>query len=775
MAADVGQFSVGAFATGTSVATAGIVTAASGSSFLIFAIDDSSSRSVSDNKGNTYSLVGSTLTNWLGFGINLSIWLCTHGTGGSAHSATLTPGGSADLECYLIEITGGAAASLVDALSSAFWNDDAATPFTSNNVVTSNAADLLLAFTVTDISLTETLTWGNGFAAVTADGNPSHFGSGIAKQLVSSAGTYSSSFTSSNAVRAATAVIALKSAPPAGAALAGAGPSVASATGALSTGIQLAGTPTSVSSATGFLMGLMGAAAASSSGTGALSTAIQLAAAALSTTTAQATLNGSVNLAGSASSVTSAASVLTNWTTVTLTAPLYTGPQGILDPHLWAGGSKPVVGSVIYYDATHMTVSANGELGADVTDCSAVMQFQDTGGQWSEATVYFTSGLAVYVDTVATATGAMTTAIRLLGAASALVTAVGGLNAQIQLRGSLASVATAQANLVTAILLAGSIVDSTNAVGALAGTDNTLAGNAVVTSTAAGLLNAQIRLVGAAAALVTAVGALATQIKLQSAVLSTTGASGSLSAGTQLNAAATVAVTATGALLTGIKVAGAAVLIVQAAGDLTAHIQLVGAAIAVSVATGDLTAHTGIGGIAQSVATATGALTSLITLRAAAFSDTAAGSALLTQIPLQGGALVTDSASGDLTSTGSPVGLYPIDPYFVIGVRRQYYTSRFPQVGPNEPKVLTFNFADELPAGTTLNGIISVNVVSSAGVDPGLPDSLLSAPAAYDITRTEVVVPVHPGLKDVDYYFTVTAPVSQYESLTRFGLLSVRG
>lgn len=213
MTINVGQASAGAFATGTSVTTVGINTSASGSSFLIFIIDDAAtSRVPSDNKGNTasYVQVGSTLTNWLGFGIQLSIWLCTNGTGGTGHTATATVSPSADVEAYLVEVTGGATASLVDALSSAFWNNDAATPFTSNNVVTSNATDLLLAFTATDISTPETLTWGNGFTQVVADGNPAHFGGGIAKQVVTSTGTYSSSFTSTSASNAATAVIAFK-------------------------------------------------------------------------------------------------------------------------------------------------------------------------------------------------------------------------------------------------------------------------------------------------------------------------------------------------------------------------------------------------------------------------------------------------------------------------------------------------------------------------------------------------------------------------------------
>lgn len=731
---------------------------------------------VQDSKSNTWAATPSSPLAVAGGHNKQYMYTAAAGTRGSSHTFTANLASTGYVDVNVGEFSGRATSSVVDTdASRAEQLSGGGANYSGPTFSPAAGSDGFMA-EINDANINpSTATPGTGWTLGTAQPDAASGTAGHSQYKSSlSAGSQGVPWQLNSANnQSAQIVVALKAASSA-AALAGAATPAAAAVGALSTGILLAGTPASVSSATGFLNALLGAAAVGSSGTGTLSTAINLAASALVTTAFQGALITSANLASDAASVTSAAAVLTNWTTVTLTAPLYTGPQGLLDPHLWAGQTPPVVGTLVYYDANHMTVSPNGELGADVTDCSAVVQYQDANG-WHEATIYFTSGLAGYVDSVTVATGAMTTAIRLLGAASVLVSAVGGLNAQIQLGGTLASVATAAASLSTAIVLAGAITDTTTAVGALAGTDSTLAGSAVVASVAAGLLNAQIRMVGAAAALVTAVGALATQIRLQAALLTSTAASGSLSAGTQLNANAAAAAAATGALLTGIKVAGAALAIVQGAGDLTTHIQLAGAAVAASTATGDLSAHTGLSGAAAAVSTAVGALSSLITLQTAAFSQTAAEGALLTQIPLQGGALVTDSAAGALTATGSPVGLYPIDPYFVIGVRRQYYTERFPQVSPNEPKVLTFKFADELPPGTTLNGIISVNVVSSAGTDPGLPDDLLSAPAAYDVTRTEVVFPVHPGLQDVDYYFTVTAPVNEFESLTRFGILSVRG
>ncbi len=216
MTIDVGQFSTPVFFTGASGASNAISSAATGSSFLVFVSTDGTQTvtSVTDNKGNTpYAIVGSTLSNFLGAGVSAVIYLFTNGVGGSGHTATANLTGSADAEVYLLEVVGGVTASLVDALSSAFWNDDSATPFTSNNVVTTNATDLLLAFTITgSTSGTETLTWSNSFSQVVADGNSAHFTTAIAKQIVSTTGTYNSSFTSSGAgtTECATAVIALK-------------------------------------------------------------------------------------------------------------------------------------------------------------------------------------------------------------------------------------------------------------------------------------------------------------------------------------------------------------------------------------------------------------------------------------------------------------------------------------------------------------------------------------------------------------------------------------
>ncbi len=218
MTIDVGQASAPAFNNASPATTVGINTAATGSSFLIFVAYSATTMTVSDNKGNTanYVQVGSSLINFLGLAVDAAIYLCTNGTGGSGHTASATmTGGASIADIYLIEITGGALASLVDAISSAFWNDSTVSPYASNVAATAHAIDLLLGFTVTaSVSGTESITWLNSFTQVSADGNSAQFTGGIAKRVVSSTGNYSVSFTSSGAgtTEAATALIALKDA-----------------------------------------------------------------------------------------------------------------------------------------------------------------------------------------------------------------------------------------------------------------------------------------------------------------------------------------------------------------------------------------------------------------------------------------------------------------------------------------------------------------------------------------------------------------------------------
>lgn len=558
------------------------------------------------------------------------------------------------------------------------------------------------------------------------------------------------------------------------AALAGGAISGLAASGALSTAIKFAAAPIDPTSATADLGRLIAAATIASAGTGALSTAIQLAGGAASPSTVVGTLGAVVSFAAAASSATSAAAALTNWTTVTLAAPLNTGLGSILDPHFWED-SAPTVGTVVFYDATFITIATDGSISSTSNNCRAVVQFFD-GANWALGEVIITSGLAVYADMASLATGALTTAIRLLGAANSLLSAAGTLNAQIKLSSAAQSVSAAVADLGTQILLAAGVLDDSNASGALTGSVGSLSGAAVSSSSASAFLNAQIQMAAAAADLVSAVGTLATHILFAASAVTTTSTSATLITGTQMAGAAAIASAATGALLTQIRVAGAAIELVSASGALTAQIKLLGAAVSSSAASGSLSTNTGLAAAAASISSGSGALTALVQMSAHAFSGLAAAGALTTGIPLAGSGSDTDSAAGALTATGSAVGIYTEDPFFVIAHRRQYFTERFPEISPADSVVLSFSCSDDLHGTEKLQGIAIVTVVASAGTDDNAGGHVLGGICAYDPTLELVEQPFHNGLPACDYYFTVTAPTTNpFKTITRYGLLSVRG
>ncbi len=136
---------------------------------------------------------------------------------------------------------------------------------------------------------------------------------------------------------------------------------------------------------------------------GTVSAALASAAADPSTATGDLTTHSGPNM--SAAAVTSAAvtSALTNFSTVTLTAPLYTGVGGILDPNFWLD-SKPGVGTVVYFDPAKLTVLPNGEFVGTSNNFTAVVQFFD-GTSWATGLVVFTPLMVGYLDVFTAATG----------------------------------------------------------------------------------------------------------------------------------------------------------------------------------------------------------------------------------------------------------------------------------------------------------------------------------------------------------------------------------
>lgn len=561
----------------------------------------------------------------------------------------------------------------------------------------------------------------------------------------------------------------------AAAALASGAVSTNTVAGAVTTAIKAAGAATSVITSTANLMRLMAAAVSVTSGTGSLGGGVSLAVAAVSSLIGSGTLSGGLALAGLASVNSTAMAALTNWTSVTLQAPLYTGPGGLLDP---SSGNwpdvKPSVGSVVFYDGTYLAITPDARLSGTSNNFTAIAQFQDSNGNWTTDTVTFTPNQVAYANSLTSAQGILSTAIIVLGAAQSLMIATAALNSQINLKGSMAQLSALVGQLGSQILLFSNLADTSTASGVLTGSQQSLLGAAVSQSTSIGFLNAQIALLLAAVSVVTVAGNLATQIREQASALTVSSASGTLQSNILLAGTANLISAASGALMTAVRLAGPAINLIVAAGNLTAIITLLGQAADTSAVTGSITANTIVAATAVSLATARGQLSSLIQMKTNLFSDSQVMANLLSGIQAQA-AFESDSAlTGALTATGSPVGMYATDPFFVVGVRRQYTTTEFPAISVHEKVTLTFNFGDELWVPLTLEGIIDMEVVASAGVDNAVNTRLLG-PAAYDKTLTKVLQPFGNGILDDDYYFTVTAPTSNGSTLTRFGLLSVRG
>jgi hypothetical protein len=233
---------------------------------------------------------------------------------------------------------------------------------------------------------------------------------------------------------------------------------------------------------------------------------------------------------------------------------------------------------------------------------------------------------------VASATGGLTTSIRLAASASALASASASLSTQIALSGAAAAAASASAALSTAIRLAGAASAQASTAGSLT-TAIPLSGSAVASASAsASLAGSAAALSGAAVASAAASGQLSTQIRLAGAAVAQAAASASLTANGQgLSGAASASANASGALTTSIALSGAAVAQASATGT------FLGSAAALS-------------GAALASAVASGQLATQIVLRGAAVAGSSASGSLMTAIRLSGAAVASASASGSIKS-----------------------------------------------------------------------------------------------------------------------------
>jgi hypothetical protein len=222
------------------------------------------------------------------------------------------------------------------------------------------------------------------------------------------------------------------------------------------------------------------------------------------------------------------------------------------------------------------------------------------------------AALAGNAQDVASATGALTTAIPISAASVALATATASLTTAIPMAANAADVSVASGVLITSIRFSASAL--------------------AVALASAGMTTA-IPLAGSAADQASASGTFTTSITLAGAAIDQVLATANLTAlGNGLSAAAVASAAASGALTTAIPLAGNAAAYATAAGGLTTMIPLAGVAAAVSSATGSLTVQ--------------------ITFTAAALAQALAAGDLTTKIPLTAAALALASASGLLTGSG---------------------------------------------------------------------------------------------------------------------------
>lgn len=216
--------------------------------------------------------------------------------------------------------------------------------------------------------------------------------------------------------------------------------------------------------------------------------------------------------------------------------------------------------------------------------------------------------LAGNAQATASASGAITTAIDVVGAALSTASATGSLTSSIDLIGQSASVSIAVGELTTTIRLS---ADSLSSALAAAG------------------LTSGIVLGASGSAISNAGGSITTQIILSAAAVAQALATADISTspqGLSANAAATASGSAS--LMTDIPLSGSASAIAIGAGGLTTGIVLQSSGAAVSSATGDLTISIGMSASALAQAVANGDLSAQISLSASALSQAMASATI---------------------------------------------------------------------------------------------------------------------------------------------------
>lgn len=212
MAIGVGATSKGRSASTASQATGGVTTAVSGSTFYVsFEWDTANFSSISDSKGNAYTIIDTELT--VSGTQKQRVYYCQNGVGGATHSVTVNLSGAAPISVFFLEITGGATTGVLDQHNRA---NDAATPFASPSVTTLQAAEILVSSLTSDTgSNPGTIAESTGFtvqAGASETNGASFYVGGIATRIVAAIASYASSFTCTGTTISGVAIATFKEA-----------------------------------------------------------------------------------------------------------------------------------------------------------------------------------------------------------------------------------------------------------------------------------------------------------------------------------------------------------------------------------------------------------------------------------------------------------------------------------------------------------------------------------------------------------------------------------
>lgn len=209
MSADTG-IAVKGVGVGTATTASG-TSQATGSTFYIWAVWDSfaSFTSVSDNKGNSYTQLGSEITSG---SLKVRLYECVNGVGGASHTASFVVSGGGQPTVFLVECTGVATTSPRDQSGG---RADNSSPYTlAAGLTLGSAPQLILAFLAGDSGSNPATHAEGGLGSSTIvvqeTNGTANWVAACAKSYKASTGTFNPSWTESGASNTVVWMVTLK-------------------------------------------------------------------------------------------------------------------------------------------------------------------------------------------------------------------------------------------------------------------------------------------------------------------------------------------------------------------------------------------------------------------------------------------------------------------------------------------------------------------------------------------------------------------------------------